>query len=60
MPVGGEVGQHGFDDRGVGRGGGGVVEVDAVVQARGLVGSWGDVGGGHRKIVAQGGRLVGD
>jgi len=48
VPVGGEVGQHGFDDRGVGRGGGGVVEVDAVVEALGKT-----IGESHRWIVAQ-------
>ena len=58
VPVGGEVGEHGFDDGGVWRGGGGVVEVDAVVEARGGVGGGvgggGVLGSGHASRVAQG------
>ena len=61
VPVGGEVGEHGFDDGGVWRGGGGVVQVDAVVEAgggvggrRGGVGCGGVLGGGHWGRVAQG------
>ncbi len=60
VPVGGEVGEHGFDDGGVWRGGGGVVEVDAVVEAGGGVGSGRVIGGGHWVRVSRGRAPGGD